>query len=135
MHEVAPGSHAVQRGGDPRIGTGSWSSARHRHERTTSWKGDARRAQLVHDAAEVLRRLLYDLTGEVASDVDQALSDPREDWKERMLGQSGASITTATISSASSSGSDRHRSAAHVFAESDKELIGGLIDAIWGDHR
>jgi hypothetical protein len=32
------------------------------------FEGDARLAQLVYDAAEVLRRLLFDLTGEVEPD-------------------------------------------------------------------
>jgi hypothetical protein len=47
------------------------------HER---FEGDARLAQLVYDAADVLRRLLFDLTGEVEPDVDEVLGWPR-DWK------------------------------------------------------
>lgn len=100
------------------------------------FEGDARLAQLVYDAAEVLRRLLFDLTGEVEPDVDEVLGWPR-DWKERMLGHERRLVY------------DRHDFkrilerkklspfGVHVFVEgrSDQELIGGLIDAIWGDHR
>jgi hypothetical protein len=54
------------------------------------FEGEARLAQLVYDAAEVLRRLLFDLTGDVEPDVDEVLGWPR-DWKERMLGHRAAS--------------------------------------------
>jgi len=42
------------------------------------FEGDARLAQLVYDAAEVLRRLLFDLMGEVEPDVDEVLGWPRD---------------------------------------------------------
>jgi hypothetical protein len=100
------------------------------------FEGDARLAQLVYDAAEVLRRLLFDLTGEVEPDADEVLGWPR-DWKERMLGHERRLVYDRDDFKRILERKKLSPFGVHVFVEgpSDQELIGGLIDAIWGDHR
>jgi hypothetical protein len=100
------------------------------------FEGDARLAQLVYDAAEVLRRLLFDLTGEVEPDVDEVLGWPR-DWKERMLGHERRLVYDRDDFKRILERKKLSPFGVHVFVEgpSDQELIGGLIDAMWGDHR
>jgi hypothetical protein len=100
------------------------------------FEGDARLAQLVYDAADVLRRLLHDLTGEVEPDVDEVLGWPR-DWKERLLGHERRLVYDRDDLKRILERKRLSPFGVHVFVEgtSDKELIGGLIDAIWGDHR
>jgi hypothetical protein len=100
------------------------------------FEGDARLAQLVYDAAEVLRRLLFDLTGDVEPDVDEVLGWPR-DWKERMLGHERRLVYDRDDFKRILERKKLSPFGVHVFVEgrSDQELIGGLIDAIWGDRR
>lgn len=100
------------------------------------FEGDARLAQLIYDAAEVLRRLLFDLTGEVEPDVDEVHGWPR-DWKERILGHETRLGYDRDDFKRILERRKLSPFGVHVFVEgpSDQELIGGLIDAIWGDHR
>lgn len=100
------------------------------------FEGDARLAQLVYDAAELLRRLLFDLTGEVEPDADEVLGWPR-DWKERMLGHERRLVYDRDDFKRILERKKLSPFGVHVFVEgpSDQEVIGGLIDAIWGDHR
>jgi len=101
------------------------------------FEGDARLAQLVYDAAEILRRLLFDLTGEVEPDVDEALRDPHAEWKQRMLGHDRRLVYDRDDFKKILERKQLSPFGAHVFVEgqSDQELIGGLVDAIWDDHR
>lgn len=100
------------------------------------FEGDARLAQLVYDGAEILRRLLYDLTGEVEPDVDEVFGDP-QDWKERWLGHERRLVYDRDDFKRILEHKKLSPFGVHVFVEgpSDKELIGGLIDGVWGDHR
>jgi hypothetical protein len=100
------------------------------------FEGDARLAQLIYDAAEVLRRLLYDLTGEVEPDVDEVHGLSRG-WKERVLGHERRLVYDRDDLKRILEVKKLSPFGVHVFVEgpSDQELIGGLIDAIWGDHR
>lgn len=101
------------------------------------FEGDARLAQLVYDGAEVLRRLLYDLNGEVPPDADEVFGDPREDWKERMLGHERRLAYDRDDFKRILERKRLSPFGVHVFVEgqSDVELVGGLIDALWGDQR
>ena len=101
------------------------------------FEGDARVAQLIYDAAEILRRLLYDLTGDVEPDVDEALGDPRAEWKQRMLGHERRLVYDRDDFKKILERKKLSPFGVHVFVEgpSDQELIGGLIDALWDDHR
>jgi len=98
--------------------------------------GDARLAQLIYDAAEVLRRCLFDLTGEVEPDVDE-VHGWRRDWKERFLGHETRLGYDRDDFKRILERKKLSPFGVHVFVEglSDQELIGGLMDAIWGDHR
>lgn len=100
------------------------------------FEGDARLAQLIYDAAEILRRLLYDLTGEIELDVDEVLGDPRG-FKQRMLGYERRLVYDRDDFKKILDRKMLSPFGVHVFVEgpSDQELIGGLIDAIWGNHR
>lgn len=101
------------------------------------FEGDARLAQLIYDGAEILRRLLlYDLTGEVEPDVDEVHGLSRG-WKERVLGHERRLVYDRDDLKRILDAKKLSPFGVHVFVEglSDQELIGGLIDAIWGDHR
>lgn len=100
------------------------------------FKGDARLAQLVYDAAEILRRLLYDLTGEVELDIDEVLGGSGE-WKERLLGHERRLVYDRGDLKRILDRKKLSPFGVHVFVEgrSDQDLIAGLIDGMWGDHR
>jgi hypothetical protein len=100
------------------------------------FEGDARLAQLVYDGAEILRRLLYDLTGEVEPDVDEVFGWP-QDWKASWLGHDRRLVYDRDDFKRILEHKKLSPFGVHVFVEgpSDKELIGGLIDGLWGDHR
>ena len=100
------------------------------------FKGDARLAQLVYDAAEVLRRLLYDLTGEVEPDVDEVLG-LRTEWKETLLGHERRLLYDREDLKRILERKRLFPFGVHVFVEgdSDEKLIGGLIDGVWGNHH
>jgi hypothetical protein len=100
------------------------------------FEGDARLAQLIYDAADVLRRLLYDLTGEVEPDVDEVHGWPR-DWKDHPLEHESRLAYDRDDFKRILERKKLSPFGVHVFVEgpSDQELIGGLIDAIVGDHR
>lgn len=100
------------------------------------FRGDARLAQLVYDAAEVLRRFLRDLTGEIPPDCDEI--DGFGPWKERLLGDSGPRLVYSRDDFKRILEAKRlSPHAIHVFVEgpSDERLIARLIDSIWGDPR
>jgi hypothetical protein len=100
------------------------------------FKGDARLAQLVYDAAEVLRRLLYDLTGQVEPDVDEVLG-VRNEWKETLLGHEPRLVYDRADLKRILERKRLFPFGVHVFVEgdSDEKLIGGLIDGVWGNHH
>ena len=100
------------------------------------FEGDARLAQLIYDAAEILRRLLYDLTGKVEPDVDEVHTLSRG-WKERLLRHEARLVYDRDDFKRILEAKKLSPFGVHVFVEgrSDQELIGGLIDAIWGDYR
>jgi hypothetical protein len=100
------------------------------------FKGDARLAQLGYDAAAILRRYLAELKGDVPRDVDEVLSFPR-DWKERLLGHENRISYDRDDFKRILEQKGLSPYGVHVFVEgpSDRELIGGLIDVLWGDHR
>jgi hypothetical protein len=101
------------------------------------FEGDARVAQLLYDAASVLRRFLYDLTGVVEPDCDEVFGDPNLKCKEEWLGHERRLYYDRDDFKKILERKQLSPYGVHVFVEgpSDKELIGGLIDAIWGDHR
>lgn len=101
------------------------------------FEGDARLAQLLYDAAEVLRRFLYDLTGVVELDSDEVGGDPNDDRRQRWLGHERRLYYDRDDFKKVLERKQLSPYGVHVFVEgpSDKELIGGLIDAVWGDHR
>jgi hypothetical protein len=100
------------------------------------FEGDARLAQLVYDAAEVLRRLLHDLTGEVEPDIDE-VRGVRNEWKESLLGHGPRLVYDREDLKRILEGKKLSPFGVHVFVEgpSDERLIAGLIDNVQGDHR
>jgi len=101
------------------------------------FEGDARLAQLIYDGAEVCRRFLHSLTGVVEPDCDEVYGDPKEDRKQRWLGHERRLYYDRDDFKRILERKRLSPFGVHVFVEgpSDKELLGGLIDAIWGGHR
>lgn len=105
-------------------------------EARKKFRGDARLAQLIYDAAEMVRRFLYDLTGVVEPDCDEVGAWP-QDWKERLLGHERRLTYDRDDFKRILERNHLSPYGVHVFVEgaSDEMLIAGIVDGIWGDHR
>ncbi|MGD0165967.1 MAG: hypothetical protein ABSC51_01565 [Gaiellaceae bacterium] len=107
-----------------------------RHKGHEKFEGDARLAHLIYDAAEVLRRFLADATGEVPPDCNNLFRSPT-DWTEKWLGhERRVYYDRADFKKIlESRGLSPHGVHVFVEGESDIDLIGGLIDHLWGSYR
>lgn len=97
-------------------------------------KGKARQAQDAYDAAEVLRRLVHDLTGDLLPTPDEVFDGTGGRWKKTIFGH-GPQLQYSHRDVQVELG--RHGLYPHVLhfvveGESDEILIRGLIEALGG---
>jgi hypothetical protein len=116
-------SHGIVRGGDDPLRDWHMLIRMASAKQRAKLRGRARRAQDAYDAAEMLRRFYFDLTGELLLNPDEIFDISDKSWKKRLYGRWPTFSYTRADLAVELRLRDLHPHQVHITVEGETEEI------------